>query len=279
MYETCFPLGDGEEIFVRLNRKILDPTKANMVFLHGLGETSYCFREAFQAPELKDMNLIAPDLLGYGQSTGAADNDYSFQAQIRRLYQLLDELNIGEFSLVGHSMGGDIGTLMCREDKTGRIQHFIDIEGNLTEADQNFTNLALQHREDFNYWFPGGLIDKLNERGDADRPSIERYKEALHFCQPEAFLESAEEIARHNAPPEQKGDRMGRRLADLTIPTLYLHGDDLPHRTRRFLHDSTIRFCRFGEAGHWVMIDRGDILYPTVAAFCKSEHGVPLNGF
>ena len=277
MYETSFSLGDDEEIFVCFNRKLIDTTLPSLVFLHGLGETSKSFREAFQAPELKDMNLIAPDWIGYGMSSEAADHDYSFQAQIRRLYKLLDGLGIDKFSLVGHSMGGDIGTLMCREDKVGRIQHFIDIEGNLTEADQFLTNLTLAHQDDFTHWFPQGLIATLdkNKNSDEERPSIERYKEALHFCQPEAFLESAQEIARHNVAPKASGERMGRNLASLTIPAMYCHGDDLPRRSRDFLRESNIKYCRFGHAGHWVMIDRDDIFYPTLAAFCKSRHGMP----
>jgi len=264
VYQTDFRLPD-EELFYHASAKLIDPDKPTIVFLHGLGETGYCFAEAFRAPELAGANLIAPDLIGFGHATPAADGDYAFARQIERLTTVLDAIGIDRFSLVGHSMGGDLATLMCDQDQTGRIAHLVNIEGNLTEKDQFLTNLVLENEARFPDWCPEGIVAAVI--GHDTRPSIQRYVEALHLSQPEAILATAREIATHNVPLGEQGDAMGRRFASLKLPKMYCHGDTFPDKSRAFLEQSGSDFVRFSASGHWVMIDRADVFYPTLAAF------------
>ena len=51
---------------------------------------------------------VAVDLLGFGDSEKPPDADYSIQAQGRRVLQLADVLGLDKFTLLGHSMGGQI---------------------------------------------------------------------------------------------------------------------------------------------------------------------------
>lgn len=55
----------------------------------------------------EDFTLIAPDLLGHGDSS-APRGDYSLGAHAGGLRDLLDELGIERATLVGHSLGGGV---------------------------------------------------------------------------------------------------------------------------------------------------------------------------
>ena len=52
--------------------------------------------------------VIAPDLIGFGESDLAPDSDYSFRAQVARIRQFVDALGIKGLHLGGSSMGGYI---------------------------------------------------------------------------------------------------------------------------------------------------------------------------
>jgi pimeloyl-ACP methyl ester carboxylesterase len=47
-----------------------------IVMVHGLGESGLSFKEGWTGPFLTHYDVIVPDLMGYGRSSGASDNDY-----------------------------------------------------------------------------------------------------------------------------------------------------------------------------------------------------------
>ena len=55
--------------------------------------------------------VLAPDLPGYGNSTGFATRDYALENQVVLLHQLTNQLEIRSFDMAGSSMGGAIATL------------------------------------------------------------------------------------------------------------------------------------------------------------------------
>ena len=85
-----------------------------VVLVHGSPVSSYTFRA--QSPALAaDHRVIAPDLLGFGKSRGPASGA-SFREQADALRTLLDRLELGRYSLVGHDWGGPIGlSAACRQ--------------------------------------------------------------------------------------------------------------------------------------------------------------------
>jgi len=108
--------------------------KRTILCLHGLGDSSLAFSEAFQSSQLERFNVIAPDLLGHGGSSGAPDGDYSFAAQIKGVNRIIDEFQVSEFLLVGHSLGADIATHLTAND-LGRVRGLVNVEGKMTLAD------------------------------------------------------------------------------------------------------------------------------------------------
>lgn len=57
---------------------------------------------------------IAPDLPGYGASTGFPIADYGLENQVARLAELVERLGLEQVDLAGNSMGGTIAALYAR---------------------------------------------------------------------------------------------------------------------------------------------------------------------
>ncbi len=79
---------------------------AVLVFIHGNGSDSVFWEELINAvPE--SFTCIAPDLRGYGKTEAvAADAERSFGDYVDDLTALLEVLDVQDYQLVGHSLGG-----------------------------------------------------------------------------------------------------------------------------------------------------------------------------
>jgi 3-oxoadipate enol-lactonase len=97
------------------------PGAPPMVLLHGLGE-----RGASWAPVTARFadrfRVVAPDLRGHGDSDWPGS--YSFQLMRDDVLGLLDELDLGRVTLVGHSMGAVVGYLAAMQ-QPDRIERLI----------------------------------------------------------------------------------------------------------------------------------------------------------
>jgi pimeloyl-ACP methyl ester carboxylesterase len=77
-----------------------------LLLIHGMAGSSDAWRELI--PRLaKNYRVVAPDLLGHGQSTKPR-GDYSLGAFAVWLRDFLDELGIARATIVGHSLGGGV---------------------------------------------------------------------------------------------------------------------------------------------------------------------------
>ncbi len=77
-----------------------------LLLLHGVGDNSTTWR-AVQAALAQRFTVIAPDLLGHGESDKPRA-DYSLAAFANGMRDLLAVLGIDRVTLVGHSLGGGI---------------------------------------------------------------------------------------------------------------------------------------------------------------------------
>lgn len=83
--------GDGDEV---------------LLLIHGMAGSAQTWRAVL--PQLaKKYRVIAPDLLGHGQSSKPR-TDYSLGAFAVGLRDLLDELGVESATVVGHSLGGGV---------------------------------------------------------------------------------------------------------------------------------------------------------------------------
>jgi len=78
-----------------------------LVFLHGIPTWSFLWRDVAPAFE-EEYRVIAPDLLGYGNSASGEGFDRSIRAQEAMVEALLDELGEERVTLVAHDIGGGV---------------------------------------------------------------------------------------------------------------------------------------------------------------------------
>ncbi|WP_438825156.1 alpha/beta fold hydrolase [Bacillus sp. JJ1127] len=94
---------DGQTIYF----KQIGKKKPPLLMLHGFDGSSNGFRDIYS--ELaKDHTIIAVDILGFGRSSKPMDFQYTFPNQANLYYKLMKKLGYDTFSVLGHSMGGEI---------------------------------------------------------------------------------------------------------------------------------------------------------------------------
>jgi pimeloyl-ACP methyl ester carboxylesterase len=93
----------GHQMFVRETGQ-----GPNVVLLHGLGDSTVGWQ--FLEPELVNAGyrVTAWDALGAGRSDKPRSGDYSIDAHVRRLNDLMNQLELRQAVLVGHSLGGSV---------------------------------------------------------------------------------------------------------------------------------------------------------------------------
>ncbi|CAN5178387.1 alpha/beta fold hydrolase [soil metagenome] len=77
-----------------------------LLLIHGMAGSSATWRDVIPALS-KNFRVIAPDLLGHGESNKPR-GDYSLGAFAALLRDLLDELGIARATIIGQSLGGGI---------------------------------------------------------------------------------------------------------------------------------------------------------------------------
>lgn len=86
-----------------------------VVLLHGFPQSSFVWRDL--APLLSSrFRVIAPDLLGAGDSAKPADARLDLRAHAGYVRELLGALGIERFGVIGHSLGGGVAQLLALDD-------------------------------------------------------------------------------------------------------------------------------------------------------------------
>ena len=79
-------------------------SRPTLVFLHYFGGSSRAWTEVIE-PLAADFHSVAPDLRGFGASIGCAES-FLIDDYVSDVIELIRLLDIKNFALVGHSMGG-----------------------------------------------------------------------------------------------------------------------------------------------------------------------------
>ncbi|QTS88914.1 alpha/beta hydrolase [Ectopseudomonas khazarica] len=78
-----------------------------LILLHGFGANKDNWNRISRYL-VKDFDVVAIDLPGFGNSTKNPDLDYDVRTQVKRLKSIVNALNIDNFYIAGSSMGGYI---------------------------------------------------------------------------------------------------------------------------------------------------------------------------
>ncbi|MCF8068063.1 MAG: alpha/beta hydrolase [Desulfobacterales bacterium] len=269
MKESFIKVDDGY-IYMRRNRTFI-PYKKTLLFIHGLGESGLCFKEVLEDERFNKYNILIPDLIGYGRSSDSRSGDYSFASHVKMMFSLIDTLSLNEIFLVGHSMGGDITTLLCSRDLNRKVKKYINIEGDITQHDLFVSSKAVEADGNncFPEWFESYKNETIFNKYAQKYASGKRLFASLWFCRPDAFLENAYELVERNTKLEgEYKSEIGKLYCDIKIPKVFCYGSEsLSEGSGKYLEDNNLKFKKFTGVGHFPMIDKAKDFYNFVDSF------------
>ena len=135
---------DGEKI----SANIREGTSGDILLIHGLGCSKESFDKVFEGKWFEGQRLIAPDLLGFGNSSKPQEYSYTMAQHARCLHGLLNKLKVTNPVIIAHSMGGAIGLLLI--EMLSSVKYFFCLEGNLLDEDCTISKeVASQSEDDF----------------------------------------------------------------------------------------------------------------------------------
>lgn len=117
-----FAVVQGRKIFYR---EAGNPANPAIVLLHGFPTSSHMYRDLIKA--LADsFHVIAPDYVGFGQSDApsSADFRYTFDNLTAHVTDLIDQLELGSYTLYMQDYGGPVGfRIFC--ERPSQVNGFV----------------------------------------------------------------------------------------------------------------------------------------------------------
>lgn len=263
------------QIYIR--HRLLFANKPTVFFIHGVGESGRCFYDAVNL--LPNHNLVIPDLLGFGKSEKAVDErNYSFLYQIKLIKELIEYFDLRDVTLVAHSWGGMLGTLLCQEDKEGRIAKYVCVEGGISKSSTIMSLNAIDvlseldnDMEKFGHWLKDGEL-KRTLLEDLESSSTLNYYDSLLECDPKAFALTSKEICEKLDSEDKNGNNeISLAYKEIKIPKIYVVGTrPVMNDAMEFLNKNNLDTRVFGVASHWIMLDKREEFYSFLNEFIAS---------
>ncbi len=94
-----------------------------VMLVHGIPTSSYLWRNVIRNLE-NEFRLVAPDLMGLGDTDTPLEHRYDIEAQADKLIELADRIGLDEFTLVCHDQGGAVCQWLAVNNPE-RIRRFI----------------------------------------------------------------------------------------------------------------------------------------------------------
>jgi pimeloyl-ACP methyl ester carboxylesterase len=120
-----------------------------LIFLHGIGCAKECFDEVFSTNLAQRFSILTFDFVGFGSSDKPKDFSYTLEEHAAITQLLIEQFSPKKITLVAHSMGGTIGTLLAGQLKS--LDRFINLEGNLVSEDAGIVSRRTAEQTEENF--------------------------------------------------------------------------------------------------------------------------------
>jgi pimeloyl-ACP methyl ester carboxylesterase len=235
---------------------------AHIWFLHGFGESSLSFKEAFSSELVESYNLFVPDLPGFGVSPLQPER-MSIEGMTEVILSLINVFSHNKaILLVGHSLGSVIATRVARK-LCETVKGVFSIEGNLTRSDGYFSAQAAEFQQADT--FRRHFLDLIYKRA-ANSDVYQRYLASVRFANPEAMMAWGRSSARLG-----ESGTHGLEFVSLKCQkTYYWSMESTPKETQDFIVKYNLPNRQYTGAGHWPMIEIPDECYSEMDRFFAS---------
>ncbi|MDY0001973.1 MAG: alpha/beta fold hydrolase, partial [Polyangia bacterium] len=221
-----------------------------IVLLHGMPTSCYLWRDVVASLQ-RNFQVVAPDLLGLGDTFGPMDVDHSLQGQASLLVGLLGRLEIEEAVLVGHDIGGAVAQILALE-LPRRVRGLVLVASAAYDnwpvpVIRMFQRLA-EHPLAWRMAIRAGIMRKvgLAEQGfrrGVHFPGSLRDEDIDEYLRPSRLSSSSREHLRRLliSLDNRETQQLGHRLGEIECPSLVLWGAEdaflSPHWGRRLRTD------------------------------------------
>ncbi|HEX3630301.1 MAG TPA: alpha/beta fold hydrolase [Candidatus Dormibacteraeota bacterium] len=248
-----------------------------VLLLHGIPSSSYLWRDVID-PLAATFDVLAPDLLGYGDSDKRLDADLSIAAQARYMVAFMESIGVHQAAVVGHDIGGGIAQLMA-VDEPQRVARLILIDSVLDNNwpvpdiarlkepvwDQIMVNRDL--RDGLRKGLEAGIV---TEGRVTDELVDEWTRPFQDLGGRRAYLRAARALNNRDLTSRS------RHIEEITTPTLILWGANdkfldpsWAERLKSKLPDATVEIIDPG--GHFLPIDRPEALADAITRFLTTR--------
>ncbi len=200
--------------------------KPQMLCVHGSAAHAHWFD--FVASGLNDeYHVLAPDQRGHGDSEWdrSAHPEYNYDRYAADLHELAEKLDLRDFILIGHSMGGLVSTVYAAT-YPGRARAFILVDSSLNMSAERIASMnAVGSREGSSYASSNEFVAnyKIRPSGSSAGPDMVRHL-AMH-----SGRQFEDGRWRNKVDRNVYARRVGKNLipywAQIKIPALLLRGD------------------------------------------------------
>ena len=248
-----------------------------LFLIHGIPTSSYLWRDVIDQLAL-NFEVVAPDLLGYGDSDKRLDADLSIAAQARYMVAAMESLGIHQAAVAGHDIGGGVAQLMA-VDEPDRVARLILID---SVVDNNWPIADIARLKepawdqilvdrDLRPGFRKGLEEGTTRAGVVTDELVNEI--ARPFSDQNlrrAYLRAARALNNRDLTSRS------RHLQDITAPSLILWGANdkfleprWAETLKRKLQDATVEIVDPG--GHFLPLDRPDAVSNAILRFLTSR--------
>jgi pimeloyl-ACP methyl ester carboxylesterase len=225
-----------------------------VLLLHGFGASTYTWRHI--VPELAPTHrVIAVDFKGFGQSDKPFDERYSVLDQAELIAQLVEDKDLRNLTIVGHSFGGGVALRLALEADTrldGRIARLVLLD-------------SIAYQQQIPVFFRLLEVPLVSQVGVRMVPPEMQTRVALQIAYHDDSKIDPEQVEIYAAPLKTAAgkhaivqsarqivpkdiDTLPERFKTITLPTLILWCDhdrivplDVGIKLRRTLPNSTLR--------------------------------------
>ena len=249
-----------------------------LVLVHG--GRDHCRNWDWVAEDLRrDWHIIAPDLRGHGDSEWSRDGTYTMAGYIYDLAQLVHQLKVGNVSIIGHSLGGNIA-LRYTGLYPESVSKLIAIEGLGPSPKKLRERQAKPFPDRLRDWIAEqrSLSGRLARRYASIEDALKRMQEENTHLSPEqarhltvhgvnqnedgTYSWKFDNYVRSWPPYDMRSTDIETLWRRISCPTLLVYGKESwasnPADDGRAQAFATAGIVTIAKAGHWVHHDRLD---------------------
>jgi pimeloyl-ACP methyl ester carboxylesterase len=228
--------------------------------LHGIQGRRQVFNALACSEKFNQHTLIALDFPGFGASVARRCRGDRLRGLAEVVWRATELLDVKRFHLVGHSLGGMVGTLMLAQSDSA-ILSFANLEGNLVPSDCGAS--AVVAGMSFGAFEQRGFAELLAGIEASVGADVEPRLEALKQTTVRTFYETASAIVEWSGSSE-----LLRLFVDSRTPRCLIVGERNKDKTRVLPDDMTRHVIP--DCGHFMLLENPTSTVEVLAAWIGS---------